>query len=230
MHEIFSQLRHVKVDDVRHIGNVDAARRDIGRHEHPVTAFGKALERLVSLTLRTVAVNLRRRPARTAEAARNAIGAMLGAHKHEEAALLGTEQVFEQLLLLVGIHFKGAQLNVCSRLEHRADFDPHRVVEVVARYIPDGAFERGGVAQRLADLGQHAGNARNGRPKAHIEHAVHFVEHENLDLVEPYKLALKKVFQPSGSRHDEARSAADRVKLGLLGQAADHDGRRGSIA
>ena len=124
VHEIFCHLGHVEVNHVRDVGNVDAARGNVGGHQHAMTALGKAAQSRVALRLRTVAVNLRGRPAGTREAAGNAIGAMLGAHKDEEAALLGVEQVFEQFLLLVGFHFKGAQLNIFGGLEHRTDLDP----------------------------------------------------------------------------------------------------------
>ena len=90
--------------------------------------------------------------------------------------------MLEQFLLLVRLDLEGAQLNVFRGLEDRSDLDADGIVEILARHFLDGAFERGGVAEGLAHSGQHSRDAGDGRLEAHIEHAVDFVEDQDLDL------------------------------------------------
>ena len=67
---------------------------------------------------------------------------------------------------------------------------------------------------------------RNGRLEAHIEHAVHLVQHQDLYLVQAHQPALEEVLQPSRRGHNEPRSAANGIELRPFGHAADHQGHR----
>ena len=158
-------------------------------------------------------MNLRRRMAAANQPARHAIRAVLGAHEDQEAARLRSQQVFEQFLLLVRLDLKGSQLDVFGRLEHRANLDAHRVVQVLARHFLDRTFERGRVAQGLPHGGKRGRDARNGRLEAHIEHPVYLVQHQNLHLVEADELTLEIILKASGRGDDEARATANGVEL-----------------
>jgi hypothetical protein len=76
----------------------------------------------------------------------------------------------------------------------------------------------------LAHGRQRGCDAGDGRLEAHVEHAVHFVEHQDLDAVEADQLALEEVLEAAGSGDDEARAAADGVELRTLSEPADHQG------
>src|ERR1035437_1772112 len=178
-----------------------------------MTALGEAAQGLVALGLRAVAMNLRGGMSAANEATSYAVSAVLGAHEDQEASLLCTQKVLEQLLLLVRLDFEGAQFNVVGGLEHRADFDADGIREVLARHILDRRFERGGVAQGLADGRQRGCDAGDGRLEAHVEHAIYFVEHQDFYAVETDELALEIVLQAPGSGDDEARAAADGIEL-----------------
>ena len=71
----------------------------------------------------------------------------------------------------------------------------------------------------------HGGNGRNdaanGWFEAHVEHAIDFVQHQDLDLVELDQLAAEKIFQTAGRGHDQARAATDAIQLRTFGHAAD---------
>ena len=99
-----------------------------------------------------------------------------------------------------------------------------RVVEILARHFLDRAFKRGRVAEGLARGGQHGRDARDGGLKAHVEHAVHFVEDQDLDLVETNQPALEVVLEAAGGGDDKARAAANGVELRALVHAAHHQG------
>jgi hypothetical protein len=44
-------MRHVVIDDERHIGHIDAARHDIRRHQHPYLTIPKIEHDLVAFVL-----------------------------------------------------------------------------------------------------------------------------------------------------------------------------------
>ena len=95
MDKVLGHLGKIEVDDMRHVGYVDAAGGYVCRHEHAVAALGEAAQRGVALGLRTVAVNLRCRVSAADQPACYTVRAVLGAYENEETACLGTEQVFE---------------------------------------------------------------------------------------------------------------------------------------
>ena len=118
MDKVLGPLGHIEVNDVGHVGHVDAAGGHVSSHENPMMPFGKAAQRRIPLRLRAVAVNLRRRMSGSDKTAGHAVRSMLGAHEDQKAALFGAQQVLEQFLLLVLLHFKGAQLDVFRGLQH----------------------------------------------------------------------------------------------------------------
>ena len=91
MYEVFCDFRDVVIYDVSNMGDVDAAGGDVGCDEDAMASFGEALEGLIALSLRTIAVNLGGGVAGTDQAAGNAVGTMLGANEDQEAAFAGLE-------------------------------------------------------------------------------------------------------------------------------------------
>ena len=91
MNKVFGYFRDVVIDYMRNMLYIDAARGHVGSDENAMTAFGEALERLVALRLRAIAVNLRGRVTGANEAAGYAICTMLGANEDQEAAFAGLE-------------------------------------------------------------------------------------------------------------------------------------------
>ena len=69
-------------------------------------------------------------------------------------------------------------------------------------------------------LGKRADDAADGGKEAHVQHAVHFVEHEHLDVAEVDGPAAEEVFEASGGGDDEARAAGELVELRVLAEAA----------
>ena len=64
--------------------------------------------------------------------------------------------------------------------------------------------------------------------EAHVEHAVGFVQHEHIDIVEAHRAAVVKVEQPAGRRHQHVDAARQRADLSADRHAAD-DQRRGNM-
>ena len=84
--------------------------------------------------------------------------------------------------------------------------------------------KRGGEQQVLALLGQKRHDAAHVGNESHVEHAVGFVEHEGLDLLQVDRLLLHVVEQPPGGGHQELDALAQRRGLRLHIDAAEHHG------
>ena len=80
--------RHVEIDHVGHVIDVDPARGDIGRHQHADAARLEVAQRAFTLALAAVTVDRRRRVAGCLEPARQAIRAMLGAGEHDRRVIV----------------------------------------------------------------------------------------------------------------------------------------------
>ena len=84
--------------------------------------------------------------------------------------------------------------------------------------------KRGGEQQVLALLGQKRHDAAHVGNESHVEHAVGFVEHEGLDLLQVDRLLLHVVEQPPGGGHQELYALAKRRGLRLHVDAAEYHG------
>src|SRR6185436_11787224 len=81
MHVILRMLRHVEVDDVTDIGDVETARRDVGGNEHLVTAVAEAVQGLLPFALCPVGMQDRDGMIAALELAPDAVRAMFGPAK-----------------------------------------------------------------------------------------------------------------------------------------------------
>ena len=76
----------------------------------------------------------------------------------------------------------------------------------------------------LAFRRQQGQDATHVRPEAHVEHAVGFVEHEDLYVGEIDVAPLLQVEQATGGGHQEVDAPAQLLDLGLVAHAAVHGG------
>ena len=214
-------LGQIVVDDVRHVRHIDAARRNVGRHQHAVRAVGKALQRGNTLRLGAVAVDARRVVAHAAQPIGQPVRAMLGAGEDQEAALMLAQQVLQQLGLLVLRYLKHLQRDVVGRLQLGRDVDAHRVLQILARHLAHLRVERGGVAQRLPVRAQLADDALDGGLESHVQHAIALIEHQHFHAIQLHQLAIEKVFEPARGCDHQAHAAAQRIELRAFGKSAD---------
>ena len=89
--------------------------------------------------------------------------------------------------------------------------DAHRVLHVFADQTLRAAFESGGEEHRLASRRGLAQNAFDGGQKAHVEHAVGFVENDDANGFERDQFAVEKIAEPSRRRDHDLRAAAQRL-------------------
>jgi len=67
---------------------------------------------------------------------------------------------------------------------------------------------------------QRADDAPDRGQKSHVQHAVHFVEHQHLNLAQRDLAPAQIVFQPPRRRDDKPRPARELVQLRVLRQSA----------
>ena len=93
------------------------------------------------------------------------------------------------------------------------DLDAHRILQ--ERIGEPGDFRRHGrrEEQRLARERHELADALDVGDEAHVEHAVGFVDDEDLDRVQEQSAALGEVEQAAGGGDDDVGAARD---LGLL--------------
>ena len=105
------------------------------------------------------------------------------------------------------------------------DFDQRRRIEQVVGERLDFVGESGREEQVLALRRQLREHALDVVDEAHVEHAVGFVEHENLEMRHVDGLLLHVIEQTARRRHDDIDAALQRVDLRIDADAAEHHGR-----
>ena len=107
----------------------------------------------------------------------------------------------------------------------RADLDADGCVEQLVRELADVVGERGREQQVLALLRQQRDDAADVGQETHVEHAVGFVEHEDLDVPQ-IDVALRRVIEQPARRRDEHVDAAAQLAIcGLMLTPPKIDGR-----
>ena len=76
--------------------------------------------------------------------------------------------------------------------------------------------------QRLTVLRRGADDLAHGRPEAHVEHAVGFVEHEHFHAAQARGALVHKVHQAARRGDEHVDAAVERLDLRVVGNAADH--------
>ncbi len=141
--EVFRHLGQVVVDDVGYIVHVQAARSDVGRDQHLVTAFLKSAQSAVPLRLRAVAVNHRRSETVADQFLGQPFGAAFGAREDQRLAFFCIEQLAQHIELLARTNFVSLQLHAFRGLEHRTQGDAHRIAHVVIHQAGNGLLQGG---------------------------------------------------------------------------------------
>src|ERR1700730_16503329 len=85
--------------------------------------------------------------------------------------------------------------------------------------MDDGGFQRCREAHGLAFFRKDRGDAADGWEKAHVEHAVGFVENQDAEILEIEEAAIEEVLETAGSGYDQARAFTDGAELGAFGEA-----------
>src|SRR5439155_24392940 len=144
-----------------------------------------------------------------------------GAGEDEERALLLLEQELQQTDLSILFEFIQAQGEGVDGLGGGADRHATGVLDVRLDHARHRGFAGRRKAERLPRGGHRAHDLMDGREKAHVEHAVRFVEHQNLDGAEVDELPLEVVAEAAGRGDDYLRAFTDGLQLSALAHSSD---------
>src|SRR3569623_2105600 len=219
-------LGDVEVDDVRDFVDVDAARRDVGRDEDARPARLEVGERAFAGALALVAVDRGRADALLLEVLGDAVRAVLGAREHEDALHAGVAEHVDEQCVLVGLLDEvDFLIDALGGRRRRRDRDRLRLVEQAIGEVLRLARHRRRVEQRLVALRQHRDDALDVVDEAHVEHAIRFVEHEHLELLEIDEALVREVEQAARRGDEDVDAALELLLLRMLADAAEDHGR-----
>jgi hypothetical protein len=214
---------HVKIHDVSERGHVDAARSNIGRHQHTVLAALEASQRLGPLRLRAVAVNSIDINAMFSQIFRELVRPVFRTGEHERVVnLLTIQQLAQQGGLEVLRHGINGVRDPDGGRRSTLEVDGGRVREHLPRQLRDGRRHRGAEEQRLPSRRQMSKDAADVRQKTHVEHPVGLVEHQILQPGQPGVREAEMIQEPSRRSDHDIHAAAEGVLLRSHPDAAKH--------
>ena len=145
------------------------------------------------------------------------VGAVLGAGEDQERALLVAAASSAAAELALLLDFVDVQVDLFGRLGGGADFDADGVAHVALDQVLDGRFRW---SPRRTCVWRSAGVAARMRliagQEAHVEHAVGFVEDEDLDAAQFHQLAAQEIAEAAGGGDQDLRALADGVSIGCF--------------
>ena len=216
--------RYVKVHDVAHVANVDAAGKHVGCHQHVDGTVAEGRKRALALSLAAVAMNRGGLDALALQTTAAAVGTVLGAHKDDRALrTLLFEKLGQQVVLGLDGHREHKLVDGVGGRRGRRDLHAGRIAHQVGD-LAHGLLVEGRREQQRLTLGRRlAHNTADGGQKAHVEHAVGLVEHQDLNLVQVAGALLDQIDQTARRGDQDVAAILEGSGLRLVAHAA-HDG------
>ena len=220
VHIIFRFCRHVIVDDMRQIANIQSARRNIRCNEHANLAFLEAVECVLSVNLRFIAVNRTCADMGAVQIMRHSIAARLGAHKYQRAVQLRiTQRVQQQLFLVFTIYKIHRLINFFHGCGDRIDFYAREVIFEQPLDQRLHGFRHGcGKQQRLhvIVLAHAADNAFHIVDKSHVQHAIRLIEHKQFNVLQINVSLTAQIVESARRCHEDIDTGAQCFGLVVL--------------
>ena len=221
---ILRRDRNVEIEDVADIGDIEAARRDVACRQQRDVAPAERIEGGGAVTLLHVAMQTAR------------IVTMLQKRLQQDADIAlavaeddrildarAVDEITQNLALDLDIGGGEFQaLNDCAGGRAlRGDFDPLGIVEEFVGQLFD--FFRHGrrEEQRLARGGQRLADFFDIGDESHVEHAVGFVDDQDLDRRQEQPATSEMIQKPSGRGDQNVRASVQLAVLVLERHAAD---------
>ena len=147
---------------------------------------------------------------------------MLGAREDQRAVhRLAFEDLRKQRRLRAAVHLDDALGHALGGGGHRRHRDPLRIAQHVLGEFGDRLRHRRREEQRLP-LGRQLGDdLADVVDEAHVEHAIGFIEHEKLDLIELQRIAAHQIEQTARRCDHDVDAAHHRANLAAHRHAAD---------
>ena len=223
---IFRHVRQLVVHHVRQLFNVEATGSDVGRHQHADIAGFKVRQRTGTRALALVTVNGGAADAVFIQLFRQVVCAVLGAGKDQHLLPVAlTDHLGEQFPLALFIHKVNVLRHLLGGGVAARDFYFQRVMQQLFRQRLDLVGEGRGEEQVLTTRGQLGQHATNIVDKAHVEHAVGLVQHQNFDAIELHRVLVFQIQQPARRCYQHVHAAAQLHHLRVNADATENHQR-----
>ncbi|MCY1346834.1 hypothetical protein D9M69_329320 [compost metagenome] len=225
MDVVFLDVGQLVVDHVGQLVDVQAAGGDVGGDQDAHVVGLEVGQRLGPRVLTLVAVDRGGRQAVLAQVFGEAVGAVLGAGEHQHL-LPGADgdQVRQQRTLLHGGDAEHALFDALDGGVRRGDLDALRVVQELVGEVGDVFREGRREQQVLAFRRQLGEDLLDVVDEAHVEHAVGFVEDQDLHAGEVDAALADEVEQAAGAGHQDVDALGHGLDLGIHADAAEDAG------
>ena len=155
---------------------------------------------------------------------RDAIGAVLRPAKDECAVeVCALQQRHEEIELLFGGH--GVN-RVCDRFRRRtahANFHQLGIAQHPGGKPLNLRRQRRGKQKCLSICRNFFNDASHVRQKTHIQHAIHFIEDQNIHLLQSHRALFEQIEQPTRRRREDIDTAFEFVALFAVTHAPVHE-------
>ena len=225
VHIVFADVRDFIVHHVRQVVNVDTAGGNIGGHQRAHFAALEARQRLGARCLAFVAVQGHGSDAIFFKEFGHVVGAELGPRKNQHLApVLLVDDVGQQRLFLTAAHRMDDLGDALHRGVARGDLYALRILEQAVGKLADLVAESGREQQALLFLGHQRQHFLYIVDEAHVQHAVGFIEHQDLHLAQIQHALLRQIQQAAGGGHQNIHALLDLGDLRVHAHAAKDDG------
>ncbi|MEZ4647433.1 MAG: hypothetical protein R3E97_01380 [Candidatus Eisenbacteria bacterium] len=180
-----------------------------------------------ALFLAPVAVDRFRLDATATEMARESRRSHLRLREDDRTShVVLTDQILEDVRLLVAIHTHDELLHLVDGGGRRRDFDPDRFFQQLLGKPGDVGAERGREQHGLPFRRDLPDDLEDILDESHVEHPVRFVEHEDFGVPVVDVAAPHMVDEPAGSGDEDVDTVTEHHLLRLDRNAAIGAGRR----
>ena len=229
VHVVLRVLRHVVVEHVAYVRDVQAARRDVGRDERGQLAVVELAQHAHALALRHVARHRRGHDAVRAQQAFEPLGEALGVDEYERAGGRAlAQQVDEKRRLLLHRRVVDHLAHALGRDALGLDADQLRVVHVLVGELEHAVRERRREQQVEAVLRrrQPAQQEPDVLDEAEVEHAVGLVEDHHLDVPQVEDVLAEEVDRAARRADQDVDARRERAALLVVVDAAEGEAER----
>src|SRR5450830_1263339 len=222
---VFVDVGQLEVDHVWQLVDIQAACGDIGGHHDAYFTGLEVGQRFGARVLALVAVDGDGGEAVLVQVLGQAVGAVLGAGEHQHLFPgTGGDQVRQQRTFVAGGQAEHALLDTLDRGVRRRDFDAFRVVQQLAGQGSDVVGERCR-EQQVLTFGRQAGeDLFHVMDKAHVEHAVGFVQHEDFHVGQIDAALAAQVEQTTRAGDEDVNATGHGLNLWVHADAAEDAG------
>ena len=206
--------RHVVVENMRDVGNVNTTCGDIGCHKGLDVAIAEALDDALACALLLVTVKGVDAEAVFHQHVVYFISTALGAGEHQKAlGVLFRDQVLQKCELVVAVHKQKLVINVFGHFVVIGCLNGQWIFKGTVGQVTHAAAHGGREQNGLACIRHFCRDGFYIVHKAHVQHAVGFVQHEKLNVGHVNRATLHMVHQTTGGGDQNINAALQMCEL-----------------